>query len=124
MEYILILIDRYVGYDKPQILAKLYLSYLNSTITWDELSIYAETIDRFLPGDIEVLCAMYLPQKDNQKRFPGSFARLISLGLLSEEIITHRTEDFTMTMFKKAIKQYQLTPFGKSLATILTENSP
>lgn len=31
LEYVLILIDRYIGYEKPQMLAKLYLAYLDGT---------------------------------------------------------------------------------------------
>ena len=40
LEYVLILVDRYVGYDKPQMLAKLFLSFLNKEITWTEFSVY------------------------------------------------------------------------------------
>lgn len=32
LEYILVLIDRYISFDKPQMLAKLYLAYLDGTI--------------------------------------------------------------------------------------------
>lgn len=32
LEYILILIDRYISFDKPQMLAKLYLAYLDGEI--------------------------------------------------------------------------------------------
>ena len=34
IEYLLVLIDRYINYDKPQMLAKLYLAYLDGTIIW------------------------------------------------------------------------------------------
>ena len=34
LEYILILIDRYINYEKPQMLAKTYLSYLQNEIDW------------------------------------------------------------------------------------------
>ena len=36
LEYLLVLIDRYIGYDKPKLLAKLYLAYLDEKITWEE----------------------------------------------------------------------------------------
>lgn len=35
---ILILIDRYIGVEKPQQLAKLYLAYLDGVIDWNELT--------------------------------------------------------------------------------------
>lgn len=51
----MILIDRYIGVEKPQQLAKLYLAYLDGVIDWNELTKYAEVVDRFLPGDSEFL---------------------------------------------------------------------
>lgn len=52
MEYILILIDRYIGAENPKLLARLYLGYLDGKIQWIEFTQYAEVIDRLLPGDI------------------------------------------------------------------------
>lgn len=84
LEFVLILLDRYVGYDKPQMLAKLYLSYLNEDSTLDEFSIYAEIIDRFLPGDAELLCSEGPQRKSLEKQRADSLARLVSLGLMRE----------------------------------------
>lgn len=56
LEYILVLVDRYISYDKPQLLSKLYLAYLRRFIYWAQFTMYAEIIDRFLPGD----CAIFL----------------------------------------------------------------
>ena len=47
LEYIMVLIDHYISYDKPDMLAKLYLAYFREDILWQEL--YAEVIDQFLP---------------------------------------------------------------------------
>ena len=38
LEYILLLTDRYISFDKPQMLAKLYLSYLDDEIIWQEFT--------------------------------------------------------------------------------------
>lgn len=55
LEYILILVDRYISFDKPQMLAKLYLAYLDGEIIWEEFTMYAEVIDRFLLLDRRTL---------------------------------------------------------------------
>ena len=78
LEYIMILTDRYISFDKPQMLAKLYLAYLDGKIKWGEFTQYAEVLDRLLPCDI------YL---DNDRfKFArnksDSRQRLAALGLL------------------------------------------
>lgn len=55
IEYLLVLIDRYISYDKPQLLAKLYLAYLDGIIIWEELTMYAEVVDRLLYLDCNFL---------------------------------------------------------------------
>ena len=37
IEYILVVLDNYLEYEKSQMLAKLYIAYLEETITWAEL---------------------------------------------------------------------------------------
>ena len=84
LEYIMILIDRYISYNKPDMLAKLYLAYLREDILWKEFAMYAEAIDRFLPGDCSLLCSD--ADKFISRRNLGveAILRLISLGLLCE----------------------------------------
>lgn len=55
LEYVLIILDRYIEYDKPSKLAKIYLAYINEEINWNEFVTYSQIIDSFLPGDYEVL---------------------------------------------------------------------
>ena len=55
LAYLMVMLDKYINLDKPQMLAKTYLSYLNGEITWNEVMKYSEVIDRLLPGDIELL---------------------------------------------------------------------
>lgn len=86
IEYLLVMINRYVGYDKPQMLAKVFLAYLDRKIDWNELSVLSEIIDRLLPGDFNVLLL-----SDNYESIQGEGAdilmRLMSLGLIIEKII-------------------------------------
>lgn len=53
--YLLIIIDRFLDEHKSEMLAKIYLAYIDKSITWKELTVMAEIIDRFLPGDYELL---------------------------------------------------------------------
>ena len=55
LAYLMVVLDKYINLDKPQMLAKIYLSYLNGEIIWNEVMKYSEVIDRLLPGDIELL---------------------------------------------------------------------
>ena len=83
LEFILVLIDRYISFDKPQMLAKLYLSYLDEDIEWKEFTKYAEVIDNFLPGDKEFFissmsfCSFF-------SSMPDTIIRLSALGLYQE----------------------------------------
>lgn len=56
LEYILVLLNRYLDYYKPRFLAKLYLAYLDNNISWNDFSEYAEIIDRLLLSDFGCLC--------------------------------------------------------------------
>lgn len=129
LEYIMVLIDRYISVDKPGMLAKLYLTYLREDIQWQEFAMYAETIDRFLPGDCSMLCS-------NADKFISlknigveTILRLISLGLLCETTTSSLFTDdgrggfavTTASMNRARIqeKTYKRTEFGEQLASIL-----
>ena len=81
LEYILVLINRYINLEKPEMLAKLYLAYIDEIITWDELTIMSEIIDRFLPGDYDLLKSNHDISIINDKGTENAL-RLISSGLL------------------------------------------
>ena len=120
IEYLLVLIDRYINYDKPQMLAKLYLAYLDNKLKWDELTMYAEVLDRFIYGDLDML------KKGNQysvpvDNMPDSLLRLISLGLMveSEQPIHTPTTLGSITIPVPTQKDYVVTSFGAKLIEIL-----
>ena len=120
IEYLLVLIDRYISYDKPQMLAKLYLAYLDGTLTWEEVTMYSEIIDRFIYGDLELL------KEGNQYSIsvdfiPDALLRLISLGLMVE---TEQSVNFSAKYGQSTIpaithKDYVLTSFGAKLIEVL-----
>lgn len=120
LEYILILLDRYISYEKPQMLAKLYLAYLDSVITWKEFSMYAEVVDRFLPGDVQEL------EKGDQinlkqENVTDALLRLISYGLISDcmkSLVINNTVG-SLTIPPQTEKNYKLTPFGQCFIKII-----
>lgn len=129
LECIMVLIDRYISYDKPDMLAKLYLAYLREDILWQEFAMYAEAIDRFLPGDCAMLCSE--ADKFVSRRNVGveSILRLISLGLLCETTTSSLFTDdghggfavtrASMNRTRMQEKTYKRTEFGEQLAKIL-----
>lgn len=120
IEYLLVLIDRYISYDKPKMLAKIYLAYLDDTLTWEEVTMYSEIVDRFIYGDLQML------KEGNQYSIssdfiPDALLRLISLGLMVE---VEQSFDFSVKYGKTTIpaltrKDYALTSFGAKLIKIL-----
>lgn len=130
LEYILILIDRYISFDKPQMLAKLYLAYLDGKIIWEEFTMYAEVIDRFLLLDCRTLTS-------DAERFivprgivgGESILRLVALGLVAEVTDISAFKEHgngsigitweTLTRSISTDKIYRRTEFGEKLANIL-----
>ena len=121
IEYLLVLIDRYISYDKPRMLAKLYLSYLDNQLKREEFAMYAEVLDRFIYGDLDML------KKGNQcsvpvDSMPDSLLRLVSLGLMVESVqpIYTLTTLGTIYIPPPTQKDYVVTTFGAKLIEILT----
>lgn len=128
LEYLLIMIERYIGFVKPDMLGKMYIAYIDGVIAWDELTMYAEIVDRFLPGDYEKL--------QSSKQFvtvynigSESLLRLMALGLLVEEaqhgmwqddgcgglLVTASTIQRTANRERKFVR----TEFGQKLVEIM-----
>lgn len=117
LEYVLILIDRYIGYNKPKMLAKLYLAYLNSIVSWNEFCAYTEIIDRFLPGDGELLCAGYPERIQYLHTRADDYTRLISLGSMRKQFKSPTLDDIDTVNFR--VRSYERTSFGEKLCSIL-----
>lgn len=129
LEYILILIDRYISHDKPDMLAKIYLMYLREEISWIEFVTYSEAIDRFLPGDKETICSY--EEQDVTYRNAGleSILRLASLGLVcevNESSMFREHSNGKIAVFPSAIEKFRMrerifkrTELGEKLARIL-----
>ena len=81
LEYILLLIDRYLHIDKTIFLAKLYLAYLDETIKWDEFVTLSEILDMLMPKDYNVLKSDYT-YRINRDNNTDNILRLAGLGLI------------------------------------------
>lgn len=129
LEYLLILIDRYLSTDKAIMLAKLYLAFLDDTIMWQELASYAEIIDRILPIDYGVLVSDTQRTITIRNNVADQVLRLVSLGLFCEDsngspFVEYGDGGFAVTDFsmQQAINKertYKRTEFGEKLANIL-----
>lgn len=129
IEYLLVLLDRYINYDKPQMLAKLYMAYLDGIIIWEELTMYAEVIDRFLLLDRNFLTSESDTYRTYRNIGAEPLLRLVGLGLMVEESNQALWEDdgrggfsitaSSMERTKRKEKRYKKTEFGEKLADIL-----
>ena len=115
LEYILVLIDRYMRPDKAKMLAKLYLAYLDERIVWDEFVKYAEVVDRLLPGDYEEL-QQKIWTDINDSFVSDNLLRLGASGLVvSREINNTDVKDHVLVFSAPTSKNYEITNFGIKL---------
>lgn len=129
LEYLLVLIDRYIGYDKPKLLAKLYIAYLDMKIMWEELMVYSEILDKILYKDWNLLLsdsAEFIVYKNVGGEV---ILRLVALGLMYEitnksPLQQHANGGIGMTWqtlqrSQSKDKVYKLTEFGEKLSKVL-----
>lgn len=129
LEYILILVDRYISFDKPQMLAKLYLAYLDGEIIWEEFTMYAEVIDRFLLLDCRTLVSEATTFYTLRDGGADIILRLVALGLMAEDksmtvsearkVIKGETKSASQMSNDSKKRKYRRTDFGRKLANIL-----
>lgn len=127
IEYLLIIIDRYIEENKPRLLAKLFIAYLNRRIEWIDLTSYAVIIERLLPNDLETLISCER-LNTNTTCINDSILRLSALGLIIEDgtnsIFTVNTYGVGITSdsmghFAHGDKEYMRTQFGEKLVSIV-----
>lgn len=121
LEYILVLIDRYIQFSKVDMLVRLYLAYLRKDIIWDSFSIYSEVVDRLMQGDYEEL------EKGNQlnisdKNVSDHLLRLIAMGLMVSHVkdVTVATTIESISIPAQTEKDYEITAFGKTFLKCLS----
>lgn len=125
VRYLIMILEKYTNLRKAKFLSKIYLAFLRNKITWIEVCKYGETIDRFLPGDYDMLkkSAEYSTLHDRET---DTIQRLISLGLVIEEIRKSNVKHKEGTVIiddpedmEKKERNYVRTEYGSKLVDIL-----
>lgn len=129
LEYLLVLIERYISLDKPQMLAKIYLAYLEDVIIWEELTMYAEVVDRLLILDYKMLISDVERTIIHRNIGGEAILRLVALGLMIEISDKAVFKDDgnggfaltwdSLTRAQSSDRVYIKTEFGAKLADIL-----
>ena len=83
-EYLLVLLERQLEYDKSSILAKFYIEYLKKGISWDDFVEYSAILERLILSDVSTL---WLCNNTDGIRYEdtedvASVFRLLALGLV------------------------------------------
>lgn len=83
-EYLLVLLERQLEYDKSAILAKFYLEYLKGKISWNEFLEYSAILERIILSDTSMLwvCNNSDGIRYEDTEDMASIFRLLALGLL------------------------------------------
>lgn len=128
LEYLLVLINRYIDYEKPKMLAKIYLAYLDGKIGWNDVTAYSTIIDTLLPEDISFLL-LESPHVTHYNKIDSSILRLVSMGLLiqtNSNSIAQKNNRGGFAVTSSSMMQIQTqekifgkTDFGKELSDIL-----
>ena len=119
LEYIMIIIDQYVGFQKPKMIAELYLAYLREEINWNEFIKYAEAVSRFLPGDENVLLYENVENISPEDTSVDSVLRLLAMGLVAQNVGIDTVDHGDGNLELNNATGYEITVFGKKLRTIL-----
>ena len=122
LEYILLMIDRFIQPEKSQQLAKLYLSYLRNDISWISLCQYSEVLDRLLPGDISCLDTSTLSDKNIDELSKCTLQRLQGLGLIVSNTVPGAYDVHGNVIATRDDGTYSYTLFGRKFYQILIDN--
>lgn len=117
IEYILVVLDSYLEYEKPRMLAKLYIAYLEETITWATFAEYSSMVNRLIPGDTELLKERHVVRKQSQC---AELLRLSSLGLMYQQD-SPLFPDGDYTTIKNAMASFTITDFGDKFTSIISD---
>lgn len=127
LSYISIVVDRYLDFNKPELIGKLYIAYLDEKISWSDFASYTEIFDKLLSRDLN-----YLMEKDEyvvlNNRIPSELLRLTGVGLMQDYQndspfqsygggIIVSSHEFSRVENKERI--YTRSAFGKNLINAL-----
>ena len=81
---VLLLLNNYLEEKRSIMLARLFISYINEEINWDEFCEYSEVISRLFLQDIDILKDLYVGKFNDTDNIKDRFRveRLSSLGIV------------------------------------------
>ena len=115
IEYILVVLDSYLEYEKPQMLARLFIACSQEIITWAEFVEYASMVKQLVPGDKELLKINHHVRKQSQCR---DLLRLTALGLMYKQNTPLFPAKDNNTI-KDDETSYTITEFGQKFIDIV-----
>ncbi len=124
LEQILLIIDRFIEEEKADMLAKIYIAYLDGKIDWSQFVAYSVVLDRFLPGDYKYYSTSLNFNAQNNSEI-DILLRLSGLGLLIEENRKEARPLINDQLVQKHFENnkekrvYVKTDFGRILTSIL-----
>lgn len=123
LEYLSVILERVLEYQKPEMLAKLYLAYINRQIDWNTFLAYSVVVGQIFVQDIPLL----MQYKDQPGFLKGDVPdsavvfRLFSLGLI--EIVSGSSVYSVGSRIGVDINvyehDYKHTSFGRVFANII-----
>lgn len=122
IEYLLLMLDRFVQLEKSQQLAKLCLSYFKLEINWLSFCQYSEVIERMFPGDIAYLDSVRLSDKDRDDMAQCALQRLQGIGLIAPTTKTGVYDKNGNAIATLDDGTYHLTAFGRVFYQIMSSD--
>lgn len=114
LDYLLIILERYLQEEKADVLSKLFLAYLDEKITWDKFSSYSVSLDFLMIEDIKLLGRFRISTYSHGSENSSSIARLVVSGFFIEEMpIAGLAEENNALVIKQpSFREYALTNDG------------
>lgn len=117
---VILLLDRMIDTKKSVILAKLYKTYINEKISWEEFCEYSEINNRMFIEDLDVFINIWYGRLKDSTDINDKFRieRLNSLGLIALTV-----KSITSTSKKMITDNYiTFSKLGKEFAKVIFEN--
>ena len=114
LDYLLIIIERYLQEEKAEVLSKLFLAYLDEKITWDKFLSYSVSLDFLMIEDIKLLSRFRISVYPYGNENSSSIARLVVSGFFIEGMpkTGFIEENNALVIKQPSFREYVLTDDG------------
>ncbi|MCQ2026633.1 hypothetical protein [Clostridium butyricum] len=120
---VLIILNKTIDLEKTNILAKLYLAYVDEKIMWKDFCEFSEIIDRLFVNDIDILFDIHTKNKGGiyvERNADYIYQRLISIGLLKNNIGIGALTHSHLQGISEKPTHIELTQLGHIFCRIVT----